>query len=320
MQPRQLEAEVDDDGSGAAVLAALAANVGVALAKIVAWLATRSSSMLAESIHSIADSVNEILLLIGRRAADQAPTKEHPFGYARNRYLFSFLVAVILFVGSGLVVVWRGVTKLQNPEPIEHAKWAIGVLVIAMGLEGASLRTAAKRSSAASGDRPLHHFVRHTKTPELIVVLLEDMGALLGLAIALAGVITTLATGDGTWDAIATCAIGGLMILIAIVLATKTKSLLIGEAAHPPVRSAIALAIVGGEIESVMHLRTQHLGPDHLLIAARVAVAPEATARNIATSTNEAKARVRAALPYDCLIYLEPQITAQNRTTQRTPA
>jgi cation diffusion facilitator family transporter len=292
------------DRSRYAILAALAANVGVAASKLVAFLFTHSSAMLAETIHSAADSLNELLLLAGRRAAKQEPSDEHPFGYARERYVFSFVVAIILFFGSGVLAVWRGVAKLGDPKPVDHWMWAIVVLVVAAGLEGMSLRAAKKRSGA-----PLPNIVRDSKTPELVVVLLEDLGALIGLALALIGVVASVVTGNGLWDGLATCAIGVLMVGISLVLAAKTRSLLIGEAAHEPVTDAIERALVdGSEITAVDHLRTQHLGPDHLLVAARVVVDPDATAAAITHAVDAAKERVRARVPYDCMIYLEPHL------------
>jgi cation diffusion facilitator family transporter len=295
--------------SSIAVVTALAANVGVAISKIIAYLFTRSTSMLAESVHSLADSANEVLLLIGGRQSEQKPTRMHPFGYARNRYVFAFVVAICLFFGSGAFALWRGIEKLRDAEPIFHPAWAIAVLVVAMIFEGFALRTAVKRSGA-QGKLSLRNFIKHAKTPELVVVLLEDLSAIVGLSFAMAGVITTFVTGDARWDGVATIAIGGLMVCISIVLAAKTRSLLIGEAAHPPVHKAIERSLTDNDtIEHILDLRTQHLGPELLLVAARIAVHADADAADIARAIEAAKRRVKDAVPYECVIYLEPALS-----------
>lgn len=292
-----------------AIVAALGANVGVAISKVVAFVFTHSSSMLAEAVHSFADSINEVLLLVGSRQAEREPTHEHPFGHARNRYVFAFVVAILLFFGSGVFALWQGVRKLQAPAPVEHPTWALAVLGIAMVLEGLALRTTTKRSAEAHGEVSFRKFVLHSKTtPELLVVLLEDMGAIIGLLFAAAGVIAAVVTGDGRYDGLATLAIGGLMVAISIVLWAKTRSLLVGEAAQPNVTASIERTLCDETITKVTSLRTQHLGPDHLLIAARVAVRPDATAQSITAAIAAAKDRVRAALTFDSVIYIEPEL------------
>ncbi|MDB4953391.1 MAG: cation transporter [Myxococcales bacterium] len=296
--------------SSIAVLTALAANVAVAVSKIIAYLFTRSSSMLAEAVHSLADSVNEVLLIVGGRQAVQEPTRMHPFGYARNRYVFAFVVAIFLFFGSGAFALWRGIEKLRDPEPIFYPGWAIAVLVVAMIFEGFALRTAVKRSAATQGNPSVGTFIKHAKTPELVVVLLEDLSALVGLSFAMAGVIATVVTGNARWDGFATIAIGALMVCISIVLAAKTRSLLIGEAAHPPVHQAIERSLTDGDtIEQILDLRTQHLGPELLLVAARIAVDEAADASDIARAIAAAKRRIKKAVPYECVIYLEPALS-----------
>src|ERR1700733_7961623 len=222
-------------GNLVAILAALGANVAVAASKIVAYLFTGSSSLLAEAGHSVADSINEVLLLVGGRAADQRPTRRHPFGFGRERYVFAFVVAIMLFLVGGVFALWRDATKLRHPAPISHPGWALGVLLVAAVFESISLHTAIKKSGASQPTPSVIHFVFHAKSPELIVVLLEDLGALAGIGFALTGVIVTIVTHDPRWDAGASVAIGALMVGISIVLATRTRSLLVGEAAHPPV-------------------------------------------------------------------------------------
>ena len=292
-----------------AIVAALGANIGVALCKVIAFVFTRSSSMLAEAVHSFADSINEVLLLVGSRAAARKATHEHPFGHARNRYVFSFVVAILLFFGSGAFAVWEGVKKLEAPAPIQHPTWALAVLAIALVLEGLALRTTTKRSAEAHGEVSFRTFVLHARrTPELLVVLLEDLGAIIGLLLAAAGVIAAVATRDGRYDGLATLAIGGLMIAISLVLAARTRSLLVGEAAQPNVAASIEHALCDATIVRVASLRTQHLGPDHLLIAARVAVRSNATAPAITDAIAHAKERVRDAVGMDSVIYIEPEL------------
>jgi cation diffusion facilitator family transporter len=297
-------------GGTTAILAALAANIGIAVAKFVAFLVTGASSMLAEAIHSVADSGNQVLLLVGGKRAQRAATPEHPFGFGRDRYIYSFIVAIVLFTVGGLFAIYEGVHKLQHPEELESPIWAIGVLVIAIGLEGFSLRTAIKETDAVR--EPGHSywaFIRHARAPELPVVLLEDTAALTGLALALLGVGLSTLTGNAVFDALGTIAIGLLLVAVAAILAVETKSLLIGESATPDAQRRIVAALVDGQaVQSVIHMRTQHLGPEELLVAAKIAVRHDDTAAAVARAIDEAESRVRAAVPIARVIYLEPDI------------
>jgi cation diffusion facilitator family transporter len=296
-------------GSLRAILAALAANIGIAISKFVAFLFTRSSAMLAESIHSFADSSNQVLLLIGGRHGARPPDEEHPFGHGAARFLYAFLVAVVIFLAGGVFAIYEAWHKFADPHPLENPVWAFGVLVVAIGLESFSLRTAVKESAARRGRLSWPAFVRRTKAPELVVVLLEDLGALIGLVFALVGVSLAVVTHDGRWDAVGTLAIGVLLVLIAGVLARQTSSLLVNEAADPVMVTAIrdAVAATPG-IERLIHLRTAHLGPDELLVGAKIAVDPAATAAEVARTIDAAEERIRAAVPYECVIYLEPDL------------
>ncbi|MGI5204869.1 cation diffusion facilitator family transporter [Spirillospora sp. CA-108201] len=298
------------EGSTKAVITALAANLGIAVTKFVAFALTGSSSMLAEAIHSVADSSNQALLLIGGRRAQRDATEEHPFGYGRERYIYAFLVAIVLFSLGGLFALYEAWHKISDPHPIEEWQWVpIAVLLVAIVLEGAALRTAVRESNRSRGRTSWVQFVRRSKSPELPVILLEDTGALVGLVFALAGVGLTLITGDGIWDGIGTAAIGVLLAAIAIVLATEVKSLLVGESATPGHLRLIREAIVEGrDIPSVIHMRTMHLGPDELLVAAKVAVDLQDDAREVADAINDAEARIRAAVPIARLVYLEPDV------------
>jgi cation diffusion facilitator family transporter len=301
---------VSASGGTKAIVAALVANLGIAITKFVAWLLTGSSSMLAESIHSVADSGNQALLLVGGKRAQRKATSEHPFGYGRDRYIYAFIVAIVLFSVGGLFALYEAYHKISHPEPIDAWQWVpIVVLVVAIGLETFSFRTAIVESNHVRGNASWVNFVRRAKAPELPVVLLEDAGALLGLVFALIGVSLTLLTGDGIWDGIGTAAIGVLLVVIAIILAIETKSLLLGEGANPEDVAKIEQAIVAGAgVERIIHMKTLYLGPDELLVAAKVAVPRSESAEELATHINEAEARIRAAVPVARVIYIEPDI------------
>src|SRR3954453_3327180 len=295
-------------GGTTAIIAALLANLGIAAAKFVAFLVTGASSMLAEGIHSVADSGNQVLLLVGGRRSQRAATPDHPFGFGRDRYVYGFLVAIVLFSVGGLFAIYEGVHKLLHPEPLESPIWAIGVLVVAIALEGFSLRTAIKEPNAVR--RPgesFWAFIRHARAPELPVVLLEDTAAELGLLFALVGVGLAAITGNGVYDGLGTILIGLLLVAVAAILGVETKSLLLGEAATPDAQRRIVHALEGGDSGlTVIHMRTQHLGPEELLVGAKIAVSHDDTAASIARAIDEAEARIRQAVPEARVIYLAP--------------
>ncbi|WP_371678282.1 cation diffusion facilitator family transporter [Streptomyces sp. NBC_01276] len=296
-------------GGTRAIVAALAANLAIAVAKFVAFLISTSSSMLAESVHSLADSGNQGLLLLGGKKAKREATPQHPFGYGRERYIYAFLVSIVLFTVGGLFAVYEGYEKIHDPHPIKAWYWPVGVLVFAIVAESLSFRTAIKESNEIRGNQTWSQFIRRAKAPELPVVLLEDFGALIGLVLALAGVGLALLTGNGVWDGIGTVCIGVLLIAIAIVLALETKSLLLGEAAGTEEVEKIKAALVDGDtVTRVIHMRTLHLGPEELLVAAKIAVQHDDTATEVANAINAAEARIRAAVPIARVIYLEPDI------------
>ncbi|MFI6501549.1 cation diffusion facilitator family transporter [Nonomuraea typhae] len=296
-------------GGTKAIIAALAANLAIAVAKFVAFLFTASSSMLAESIHSVADSGNQALLLIGGKRAQRERTKEHPFGYGRERYFYAFVVAVVLFTIGSAFSIYEGIHKLSSHEPLNNLGWAVGVLVFAIIAESFSFRTAIKESNAVRGNQGWVAFIRRSKSPELPVIVLEDLGALLGLIFALFGVSMAAITGNPVWDAIGTLMIGVLLGIIAIVLAIETKSLLLGEGAAPEVEDQIRAALENAsEVTRVIHMRTLHLGPEELLVAAKIAVAHDDTAAEVARGIDEAEQRIRAAVPIARVIYLEPDL------------
>ncbi|HET7475563.1 MAG TPA: cation diffusion facilitator family transporter [Dermatophilaceae bacterium] len=304
---------MSSEGGTRAIIAALLANLGIAVTKFVAFLLTRSSSMLAESVHSVADSGNQALLLLGGKRAARAATPKHPFGYGRERYVYAFIVSIVLFSIGGLFALYEAYHKFAEPEPITDWKWVpILVLVVAIVLEGFSFRTAIHESNQVRGTRSWREFIRTAKAPELPVVLLEDFAALLGLVFALVGVGMTLLVGDGRWDALGTGLIGVLLVTVAVVLAVEMKSLLLGESANDEAVDRIAAALVGDDttaVSRVIHMRTMHLGPEELLVAAKIAVRRQATGQEIAEAIDDAESRARAAEPnVRMLLYLEPDI------------
>ncbi|KQS73400.1 cation diffusion facilitator family transporter [Modestobacter sp. Leaf380] len=315
-------ADAGAHGGTRAIIAALAANLGIAIAKFVAFLVTGASSMLAEAIHSVADSGNQVLLLIGGRTSRRAPTPQHPFGFGRDRYVYGFLVAIVLFSVGGVFAVYEGVHKLLEPEELTSPGWAFGVLLVAIVLESFSLRTARKETDAVRKPGESYWaFIRHARAPELPVVLLEDTAALTGLVLALLGVGLSVVTGNGVYDGLGTVAIGLLLIVVAAILAVETKSLLLGESATPDVQRQIVAALEGsGSVLSVVHMETQHLGPEELLVGAKIAVRHDDTAAAVARAIDEAEARIRAAVPMARVIYLEPDIRRAEHSTPGTGA
>jgi len=301
------------NGGTKAIVAALAANLTIAVLKFVAYILTLSSSMLAEAIHSLADSGNQLLLLVGGKRAKKEASPEHPFGYGRERYIYAFIVSIVLFSVGGLFALYEAWGKLQHPHGIEGDFWwvPLAVLVGAIIAESFSFRTAIIESNHIRGQQSWVHFIRNAKQPELPVILLEDFGALLGLAFALFGVSLTLVTGNGIWDALGTAMIGLLLVAIAAVLAVETKSLLLGESA-----TKADVAKIRGAIESdgtrIIHLKTMHLGPEELLVAAKIGIGQSDTGREVAAAIDAAETRIRDAVPTARVIYLEPDLERVN--------
>lgn len=303
------------EGGTKAIVAALAANLGIAVTKLIAWLLTFSSSMLAESIHSLADSGNQLLLLVGGKRSKRGATAQHPFGFGRERYIYAFIVSIVLFSLGGLFALYEGFHKIQEslhgaPNDLLESQWwwlPLAVLVVAIALEGYSFFTAITESRRAKGKTSWVNFIRHAKAPELPVVLLEDAAALLGLVFALFGVGLTLVTGNGVFDGGFTLAIGALLVVVAVVLALETKSLLLGESATAENVAAIEAAIEAEEVR-IIHMKTLHLGPEELLVAAKIAVQTNETAAQVAEEIDRAEKRIREAVPIARVIYLEPDI------------
>jgi cation diffusion facilitator family transporter len=296
-------------GGTRAIVAALLTNLGIAIVKFIAFLLSMSSSMLAESIHSLADTGNQLLLLLGGRRSHKAADASHPFGYGRERFVYAFVVSIILFSVGGVFSITEGIEKVSHPHALENPWVPMIVLVIAIGLEGFSFRTAIKESNHTRGKESWIQFIRHAKAPELPVVLLEDFAALIGLALAFIGVGLTIITGNGIWDAIGTLCIGTLLILVALVLGIETKSLLVGEGATPADLVRIRDAINAHEhVEALIHIRTLYLGPDELMVAAKIAFASGKKIAEVATVIDDVEASIREAVPIARVIYLEPDV------------
>ena len=306
------------EGGTKAVLAALLANTGIALTKFLAWALTQSSSMLAEAIHSVADSGNQLLLLLGGRKARRHADAEHPFGYGRERYVYGFIVAVVLFSVGGLFALYEAYHKWHevrlHPDDLGQldGRWfwvPLAVLGVAIVMEGLSFRTAIREANKERGRLSLVRYVRRAKAPELPVILLEDFAALTGLTFALLGVGLTLITRNPIFDVLGTALIGLLLVAVAVILALETKSLLLGESATPEAQRRIHDALVATDgIDGVIHMKTMHLGPEELLVAAKIAVTATDSAADVAHAIDAAESAVREAEPSARVIYLEPDL------------
>ena len=288
---------------------AAAKNFVIAIPTFFAAAVSGSASMFAEGIHSVADSGNQVLLIIGGKRAKRQATSTHPFGYGRSRYIYAFMVSIVLFSIGGLFSIIEGWNKLSHPHELEAAWLPLTVLGVAIGLESFSLYTALKAAKEERGTASLYQFIRHAKSPELPVVLLEDMAALLGLVLAFGGVGLTVLTGDPIWDAIGTLAIGLLLVLVAVILGAETSSLLVGEGATASDTEKIESALGSTRgVNSIIHMKTLYLGPEELMVAAKIAVDVDITGKDIAAIIDDAEARIRAEVPTARVIYLEPDI------------
>jgi cation diffusion facilitator family transporter len=304
-----------------AVVAAFAANLGIAVIKFVAFLLTGSASMLAESVHSVADTGNQVLLFVGRGRSIRPASDDHPFGFGRERYFYGFVVSVMLFTVGAAFSVYDGVHKMLNPEAVRSPAIAFGVLALSAVLEGFSLRTGIREANQVRGNRNWGTFIRRSKAPELPVILLEDLAALIGLAFAFTGVALAVLTGDGIWDGAGSLAIGLLLGTAAAILAVEMKSLLIGESASPDMQRMIVAALEEEpEVVRVIHMRTVHISPDSVLVAAKIAVRGTDSATQITAGIDAAERRVRAAVPIATTIYLEPDIYRPLEADQTDPS
>jgi len=297
------------EGSKRAIAAAFLANLGIAIAKFAGFLITGASSMLAEAIHSVADTANQGLLFLGGARAARPATPENPFGYGRERYFWSFVVAMVLFSVGGLFAIYEGVQKLRDPHEISSPAVALGILGVALVLEAFSLRTAVRAANPERRGQSWWRYIHRSKSPELPVVLLEDLGALLGLAFAFTGITLAVATDETRWDGAATLAIGVLLVAIAVILVVELKGLLIGESAGPEDLHRIREVIEATpQVRRLIHMRTQHIGPEELLVGAKIELDPALTSAGIVEAINATEARVREAVPIARIIYLEPDL------------
>ena len=297
------------EGGTKAVIAALLANSGIAVSKFVTFVITGSTSMLSEAIHSVADALNQVLLLIGGKRSKRVADDKYQFGYGRVRYVYGFMVAIVLFMVGGIYSLYEGWHKWNHPEPVDNHWIAIGVLTIAIILESLSFRTAILETNKVRGKRSFAKFVRDARQPELPVILLEDFGALLGLVFAMFGVSFAVFTGDGRWDGMGAMAIGTLLIIIAIILIREMSAMLVGEGALPEEYDAVKAALESAPlVERVIHLRTLHVGPDALLVGAKIAITRCDTAQEIAEGIDEAERLLRLAVPSAQYVFLEPDL------------
>ena len=295
------------------ILAALIANLGIAIAKFIGFAVTKSSTMLAEGIHSSADSANQLLLLLGTQRAKREPSSKHPFGYGRERYFWSFIVALILFSLGSLFAIYEGIEKIRHPHTLDKANWAIGILLFGIFIESFSFRTAIVEAKTIKGKTTWSKFVIRSKQPEIPVVLLEDAGALFGMVIALAAISLVKITGDPIWDGIGTLSIGVLLGVIATILAREMHSLIIGEAATEEDLSKIVSVIENNsQVAQLVEMRTQHLGPEEILIGVRVAFHETLQTKEIANLINQLEADIRSELKTAGPIFIEPEITENN--------
>lgn len=296
-------------GSMRAIVAALAANIGIAITKFIAAAISGSASMLAEAIHSVADSGNQFLLIIGGRRSRRAATAAHPFGYGRSRFIYAFMVSIVLFSIGGMFSIFEGFSKLNEPHELDNAWLPLVVLGVSIVLESFSLRTALREAKKMRGKSSLVKFIRHAKSPELPVVMLEDIAALVGLVFAFTGIMLTVVTHNPIFDAYGTLAIGALLIAVAVILGIETSSLLIGEGASADdvalIRDALEVVVGKG---GVIHMKTLYLGPEELMLGAKIAIAKDASGADIAETIDAAEESVRNAVPATRVIYLEPDI------------
>ncbi|MER7243980.1 cation diffusion facilitator family transporter [Kribbella sp. NPDC000426] len=309
-------------GGNKAVVAALLANTGIAVTKFAAWALTQSASMLAEAIHSLADAGNQVLLLVGSQRAKREADELHQFGFGRERYVYSFIVSIVLFSVGGLFALYEGYHKVHDPHGIDSWKWVpVAVLLLAIAMEGFSFRTAIVEANKLRGKVTWVRFVRNARAPELPVILLEDFAALTGLVLALIGVVLTLVTGNGVFDGLGSMAIGALLVCVAVFLAIEMKSLLLGESATRESQDRIVAAIENTPgVQRLIHIKTLHLGPEEVLVAAKLGVEATTDAAVVAETIDAAERAIRAAEPMSQHIYLEPDVYHENYVPDERPA
>lgn len=305
------------DGGLRAIIAAFFANLGIMVAKIIGFIFTGAASMLAEAVHSFADTSNQGLLIMGNSLAKRKETPQHPFGYGRERYFWAFMVALMIFSLGSLFAMYQGITKLMNPHEVESHIWAVGILSVAIVIEGISLRIAVQEVNKIRGKQSMWSFIKRSKVPELPVVLLEDLGALIGLVLALVGIGLTMITGDARFDAIGSLSIGILLGVIAIVLSIEMRSLLIGESATPETIAKLKKCIQDQpDILNLLVLKTQHLGPEELLVVIEAEFSKDLSSDELCDAINRLEERIQEEVPIAKKIYVEPDTKKEVRAPQ----
>ncbi len=289
-----------------AILYAFLANFGIAIAKTWAAAITGSGSMLAEAIHSYADTINQVLLFLGLKQSQRPADEEHPLGYGKLSYFWSFVVAILLFSMGGLFSIYEGVHKLNNPEPLSQIWIAIVVLLFAIVLEGGSLFGALREIRKLRGKKSLRMWLKHTRNSELVVVLGEDVGAQLGLMFALGFLLLAEITGDPVYDAVGSICIGVILIVISAFVAWRIRSLLVGRSAEPDIQDAIAEIIAEQDgIEFVFNTITMQFGPDTML-AAKIKMRSDMTIGEAVDSINALERELKARVPKLKWCFIEP--------------
>lgn len=298
------------EGSRKAIIAAFGANLGIAISKFVGFLLTGSAGLAAESVHSLADTANQGLLFFGGNRASRARDADHPFGHERERFFWAFIVALVLFSMGGLFAIYEGISKIRHPHETESMGIALGILAVAIVLEGFSLRTAVKETAHIKpADMSYWQFIRTAKNPELPAVLLEDVAAESGLLIAFVGVLMSHFTHEPRWDAAGSIAIGVLLVIVAFILGVEMKALLMGESASPENQKKLVTALRDHPyVQTVIYMHTEHVGPDAILVAAKAIFSPDLSAADVSRSIDEAEVAMRDAVPAARFIFIEPDI------------
>jgi len=291
------------------IITAFSANMFIALVKfLVAWITT-SSAMLAEAIHSVADTLNQVLLFIGVKKAAKKADELHPFGFSGETYFWSFIVAIFLFTTGAVFSIYEGAEKLRHPEPVVHIEYAFLVLGTAFIAEALSLRTALKKINAERGKTGMVAYLRNSKKAELIVIFLEETAALIGLTIAMVGLLIEHLTGALFFDGLASILIGLLLASTALFVGIETKSLIIGEGADPEMLRRIRLLLLREEsITHVIHIRSLHLGAEDILLAVKAEFDTRLNPKQICSLINGIEADIRAHYPQVNKIFIEPDI------------
>jgi cation diffusion facilitator family transporter len=303
------DAKGEDDASAGHIIQSLAVNLAIAVAKAVAAYFTASGAMLAEAIHSFSDCGNQILLLIGVRQAKRPPDATHPLGYGRAVYFWSFMVALMLFLGGGVFSIYEGIHKIREPEPVEHVWLGLGILLFSLLLEGGATLSNIKELNKRRAKTPFMRYLRETTDSDLVVVFAENSAAVLGLTFALGALGLASKTGDGRWDGLGSLLIGLVLVGVAVFLAVEVSSLLLGESAAPEMeKTAREIADDTPEIERVLNVLTMQQGPSEVLVHIKLAFTPTLTVREACLVINRFEERLRETHPEIRWVFVEPDI------------